>query len=83
VAGDVGCWITAWAGNAAIAVGWVLYVEHFINTGHNKLFSVLLVLIGLSVPPYFLAAGALLLGIPVSIAGRHRMSQPAPVPPYR
>src|SRR5689334_19492679 len=25
-------WITAWAGNAAIAVGWVLYVEHFINT---------------------------------------------------
>jgi basic amino acid/polyamine antiporter, APA family len=21
-------WITAWAGNAAIAVGWVLYVEH-------------------------------------------------------
>jgi len=43
-------WITAWAGNAAIAVGWVLYVEHFINTGHNKLFSVLLVLIGLWVP---------------------------------
>src|ERR1700730_8227126 len=33
-------WITAWAGNAAIAVGWVLYVEHFINTGHNKWFSV-------------------------------------------
>src|SRR4249919_2457081 len=33
-------WITAWAGNAAIAVGWVLYVEHFINTGHNRLFSV-------------------------------------------
>ena len=24
-------WITAWAGNAAIAVGWVLYVEHFID----------------------------------------------------
>jgi len=33
-------WITAWAGNAAIAVGWVLYVEHFINTGHNKLIPV-------------------------------------------
>ncbi len=30
-------WITAWAGNAAIAVGWVLYVEVFVNTGHNKL----------------------------------------------
>jgi amino acid transporter len=37
-------WITAWVGNAAIAVGWVLYVEHFINTGHNPVFSVLLVL---------------------------------------
>src|SRR5215467_9296616 len=43
-------WITAWAGNAAIAVGWVLYVEHFINTGHNKLYSVLLVLAGLWIP---------------------------------
>jgi APA family basic amino acid/polyamine antiporter len=43
-------WITAWAGNAAIAVGWVLYVEHFINKGHNKLFSVLLVLVGLWLP---------------------------------
>ncbi len=43
-------WITAWAGNAAIAVGWVLYVEHFINTGHNKLFSILLVLVGLWLP---------------------------------
>ena len=30
-------WIIAWAGNAAIAVGWVLYVEHFITTGHNGL----------------------------------------------
>jgi amino acid transporter len=43
-------WITAWAGNAAIAVGWVLYVEHFINTGHNRFFSVLLVLVGLWIP---------------------------------
>src|SRR6516162_6422815 len=34
-------WITAWAGNAAIAVGWVLYVEHFINKGQNKLITVL------------------------------------------
>jgi APA family basic amino acid/polyamine antiporter len=40
-------WITAWAGNAAIAVGWVLYVEHFINTDHKKVFSILLVLAGL------------------------------------
>lgn len=43
-------WITAWAGNAAIAVGWVLYVEHFINTDHNPVFSVLLVLVGLWIP---------------------------------
>src|SRR5580765_1661104 len=43
-------WITAWAGNAAIAVGWVLYVEEFVNTGHNKLGSVLLVLVGLWIP---------------------------------
>jgi basic amino acid/polyamine antiporter, APA family len=43
-------WITAWAGNAAIAVGWVLYVEVFVNKGHNRLFSVLLVMVGLWVP---------------------------------
>jgi APA family basic amino acid/polyamine antiporter len=43
-------WITAWAGNAAIAVGWVLYVEHFINKDHTKWISVVLVLVGLWVP---------------------------------
>jgi len=43
-------WITAWAGNAAIAVGWVLYVEVFVNKGHNKLGSILLVLLGLWLP---------------------------------
>src|SRR6516225_9619970 len=43
-------WISAWAGNAGIAVGWVLYVEVFINKGHNKLITVLLVLVGLWVP---------------------------------
>src|SRR3954469_15966300 len=43
-------WITAWAGNAAIAVGWVLYVEQFVNKGHNRLGAVLLVLVGLWVP---------------------------------
>jgi basic amino acid/polyamine antiporter, APA family len=43
-------WITAWGGNAAIAVGWVLYVEHFINKGHTKWISVLLVLVGLWIP---------------------------------
>jgi basic amino acid/polyamine antiporter, APA family len=43
-------WITAWSGNAAIVVGWVLYVEQFVNTGQNKLFSVVLALIGLWIP---------------------------------
>src|SRR4051794_30290195 len=43
-------WITAWAGNAAIAVGWVLYVEEFVNKDHNRLGSVVLVLIGLWIP---------------------------------
>jgi APA family basic amino acid/polyamine antiporter len=43
-------WITAWAGNAAIAVGWVLYVEVFINKNGSTLGSILLVLVGLWVP---------------------------------
>ncbi|HTR70845.1 MAG TPA: amino acid permease [Mycobacteriales bacterium] len=43
-------WITAWAGNAAIAVGWVLYVEVFVNKGHHRGWSILLVLIGLWLP---------------------------------
>jgi APA family basic amino acid/polyamine antiporter len=43
-------WITAWAGNAAIAVGWVLYVEVFINKDHSTWGSIVLVLIGLWVP---------------------------------
>jgi APA family basic amino acid/polyamine antiporter len=43
-------WITAWAGNAAISVGWVLYVEVFINKGGAKLGTILLVLVGLWVP---------------------------------
>ena len=33
--------------------------------------------------PYFLAAGALLLGIPVYLRQRQRMAAPGPVPPYR
>jgi basic amino acid/polyamine antiporter, APA family len=43
-------WITAWAGNAAIAVGWVLYVEVFINKSQTKVWSILLVLAGLWIP---------------------------------
>ena len=33
--------------------------------------------------PFFLAAGALLLGIPVYLAQRRHLTQPQPVPPYR
>jgi APA family basic amino acid/polyamine antiporter len=40
-------WITAWSGNAAIAVGWVLYVEHFVNKGHTTWISIVLVLAAL------------------------------------
>ncbi|MGY1592464.1 amino acid permease [Geodermatophilus sp. SYSU D00708] len=43
-------WITAWSGNAAIVVGWVLYVEQFVNADHDPLFSVVLALIGLWLP---------------------------------
>ncbi len=43
-------WITAWAGNAAIAVGWVYYVEHFINKGGSTAVSILITLAGLWIP---------------------------------
>jgi APA family basic amino acid/polyamine antiporter len=43
-------WITAWAGNAAIAVGWVYYVEHFVNKGGNTTASIFIVLAGLWIP---------------------------------
>lgn len=50
-------WITAWAGNAAIAVGWVLYVEVFVNKGQAKLWSILLVLAGLWIPAFINLSG--------------------------
>jgi APA family basic amino acid/polyamine antiporter len=50
-------WITAWAGNAAIAVGWVLYVEVFINKGQIKIWSILLVLAGLWIPAFVNLSG--------------------------
>ena len=43
-------WITAWAGNAAIAVAWVGYVEVFVNTGHRTWASVAIALTGLWIP---------------------------------
>src|SRR3974390_1094362 len=56
-------WITAWAGNAAIAVGGVLYVEEFINKGHNKFFTVLLVLVGLWIPAAINLSGVKNMGL--------------------
>ena len=56
-------WITAWAGNAAIAVGWVLYVEQFVNTGHKKVFSILLVLLGLWVSAAINLSGVKNMGV--------------------
>src|SRR5215472_14715576 len=35
---------------ARVAFGWVLYVEHFINKGHTRWITVLLVLVGLWLP---------------------------------
>ena len=43
-------WITAWAGNAAIVVGWVLYVEDSSTRATSRLVSVLLALVGLWIP---------------------------------
>jgi APA family basic amino acid/polyamine antiporter len=56
------CWIAAWAGNAAIAVGWVPYVEVFVNTGHARLWSILLVIAGLWIPALINLSGISTMG---------------------
>jgi APA family basic amino acid/polyamine antiporter len=43
-------WITAWAGNAAIVVGWIFYVEKFINKDGVTGWSIGLALLGLWIP---------------------------------
>jgi APA family basic amino acid/polyamine antiporter len=50
-------WITAWAGNAAIVVAWVGYVEVFWNSGHAKGWSIVIALVGLWVPAVVNLAG--------------------------
>jgi APA family basic amino acid/polyamine antiporter len=50
-------WITAWAGNAAIVVAWVGYVEVFWNSGHAKGWSIAIALIGLWMPAVVNLAG--------------------------
>jgi APA family basic amino acid/polyamine antiporter len=52
----------------------ILFIAYSRNTGHA---------FWVYWAPYFLAAGALLIGIPVYLAGRRHMSQPEPVPRYR
>lgn len=55
-------WITAWAGNAAIAVGWVFYVETFVNTGNAVGWSILIALAGLWIPAAVNLLGVRLMG---------------------
>ncbi|WP_394618917.1 amino acid permease [Lentzea sp. JNUCC 0626] len=50
-------WITAWAGNAAIVVAWVGYVEVFWNTGHRTGWSIVIALTGLWLPALVNLAG--------------------------
>jgi APA family basic amino acid/polyamine antiporter len=50
-------WITAWAGNAAIVVAWVGYVEVFVNTDHHLQWSIAIALVGLWAPAAVNLAG--------------------------
>ena len=52
----------------------ILFIWYSRNTGHStwEVWA-----------PFFLAAAALILGIPVYLAQRQHMSQPDPVPDYR
>lgn len=43
-------WLTAWAGNAAIVVALTGYVEVFINTDHNVLWSIVIAVVCLWIP---------------------------------
>jgi APA family basic amino acid/polyamine antiporter len=52
----------------------ILFIVYSRNTGHS---------FWVYWAPFFLAAGALLLGIPVYLAQRHRLTEPEPVPAYR
>jgi APA family basic amino acid/polyamine antiporter len=55
-------WITAWAGNAAIVVGWVFYVQYvlaiwFPDGAYNKLIGFLLGVVGLWLPAFINLSG--------------------------
>lgn len=52
----------------------ILFIWYSRNTGHS---------FWVYWAPFFLAAGALVLGIPVYLGQRRHMAQPASAPPYR
>jgi APA family basic amino acid/polyamine antiporter len=56
-------WITAWAGNAAIAVGWVFYVEKFLNKGGGTAGSIVIALVGLWIPAAVNLSGVRNMGV--------------------
>ncbi|MCA1984754.1 APC family permease [Nocardioides nematodiphilus] len=56
-------WITAWAGNAAIAVGWVFYVEKFVNRGGATGWSIVIALAGLWIPAAVNLSGVRNMGV--------------------
>ena len=56
-------WITAWAGNAAIAVGWVFYVEKFLNKSGATGWSIVIALAGLWVPAMINLTGVRNMGV--------------------
>ncbi|MFI5623669.1 amino acid permease [Nocardioides sp. NPDC051685] len=56
-------WITAWAGNAAIAVGWVFYVETFLNEGGATGWSIVIALTGLWIPAAINLTGVRSMGV--------------------
>ena len=56
-------WITAWAGNAAIAVGWVFYVQQFLNKGGSTVGSIAIALVGLWIPAMVNLTGVRNMGV--------------------
>lgn len=56
-------WITAWAGNAAIVVAWVGYVEVFWNTDHAVGWSIVIALVGLWLPAIVNLSGVRNIGV--------------------